>query len=136
MSSQLTPEELEILILIKTIEDFEEENPGNLPPGGIGEVIVSSDIKTPEEFDKITDVLYENGLTDEDNATTSKGKEYIEKLTKEMESGKVNLSTAILTTLKKFLEEDIEKYPVIKNAGTICTLLGGIASLLTVLGIR
>lgn len=62
MGSQLTPEELEILILIKTIEDFEEENPGNLPPDGIREVIVSSDIKTPEEFDKITDVLYENGL--------------------------------------------------------------------------
>lgn len=136
MGSQLTPEELEILILIKTIEDFEEENPGNLPQGGIEEVIVSSDIKTPEEFDKITDVLYENGLTDENKATTNKGKEYIEKLAKEMESGKVNLSTAILTTLKKFLEEDIEKYPVIKNAGTICTLLGGIVSLLTVLGIR
>ena len=128
MNHELTVEELEVLYLIKAIADFDKENPGNIPAGGVGEVIVSNGVKEPEEFDKITDVLFKNGLTDADNWITKEGCEYLKSFESDLQQEKCKMSKEKLAELLKRLKKVVSKDNVFKGVTNICTILEGIVA--------
>ena len=132
MNHELTVEELEVLYLIKAIADFDKENPGNIPAGGVGEVIVSNGVKEPEEFDKITDVLFKNGLTDADNWITKEGCEYLKSFESDLQEDKSKMPPEKLADLYVRLKKDNVKNAIFKGVLDICTILVGISAVIAI----
>lgn len=75
---QLTTQQVELLILIKEIADFDKEQPGNIPQGGVGEIIVSNNIMTSEELKEVSEVLESYGYLHGNYELTMDGKQYVE----------------------------------------------------------
>lgn len=73
----LTTDELHLLIAINAITEFDKKNPGNIPFGGIHEIVVSNGIMKADEFDKNANSLMDCGLIDEDYFINEDGKRYI-----------------------------------------------------------
>ena len=76
-SQALTTEQIELLILIECIEEFDKENPGNIPNGGIREILVENSIMELEDFDRITEVLEYYGYLKNGDELSIDGRQYI-----------------------------------------------------------
>ena len=76
-SQALTTEQVELLILIECIEDFDKKNPGNVPPGGIKEILDTNSIMEPDDFDRIAKVLEYYGYLENGDELSIDGKQYI-----------------------------------------------------------
>lgn len=76
-SQALTTEQIELLILIECIEDFDKENPGNVPLGGIKEILDTNSLMEPEDFDRIAKVLEYYGYLENGDELTIDGRQYI-----------------------------------------------------------
>lgn len=85
MDIKLTERELDLLVLIKSIWDFEEKNPGNIPDGGIGEIAVSNGIYEPDEYKECLQKLRQLKLVDDDEKITEAGTNYLITLYAEVE---------------------------------------------------
>lgn len=85
---QLTTAEMEILILISTIREFESENPENELKCGVDEVIVSNELMEPGTYKRVSDSLYHLGLIDDEDFLTDAGQSYIEQVKKDAENMK------------------------------------------------
>lgn len=83
---QLTTTEMEILILISTIREFESENPVNELKCGVDEVIVSNDLMEPDRYKRVADSLCHLGLIDDEDFLTEAGQSYIEQVKKDAEN--------------------------------------------------
>ena len=81
---QLTTDEIDLLLTIGAIMEFDEENPSNIPKSGVNEIIVSNNIMEYEEFEEVEDSLYEYGLLDDKDFLTEKGKAYLDQLEKDL----------------------------------------------------
>lgn len=77
---QLTTAEMEILIVIAMIMRFEEDNPGNIPDGGIDEIIVSNNVMESDIYERVADSLYHYGLINDEDFLTETGQNYIKQL--------------------------------------------------------
>lgn len=73
MDMILTERELELLLLIKSICEFDAENPGNIPEGGIGEIAVSNGIYEPDEYKECLQKLRQLKLVNDDEKITEAG---------------------------------------------------------------
>lgn len=85
MDMILTERELELLLLIKSICEFDAENPGNIPEGGIGEIAVSNGIYEPDEYKECLQKLRQLKLVDGDEKITEAGTNYLITLYAEVE---------------------------------------------------
>lgn len=85
---QLTTAEMEILILISSIREFESENPENELKCGVEEVIVSNELMEPDLYERVSDSLYHLGLIDDEDFLTDAGQSYIEQVKKDAENMK------------------------------------------------
>ena len=138
MEMKLTERELELLLLIKSIWEFEATNPDNIPQSGIGEIVVSSLIYEPDEYDKCIEKLDELGFVDEEDKITTAGNDYIaefKRLVDEELAGenKVSLSEELkhyFTKLQTLLNTDLSKFPIVNNACIVITHISGIATIL------
>lgn len=70
----LTTEQLELLFLLRAIEEFGEEN-GNETP--VFEILTQADYMEPETADELLGVLSGYGYIDADDKLTVDGKQYI-----------------------------------------------------------
>lgn len=137
MDMILTERELELLLLIKSICEFDAENPGNIPEGGIGEIAVSNGIYEPDEYKECIQKLDQLGFVDEDDKVTTAGNNYIEEikhLVDETLAGenKVSLSEELKHYFKKlhdFIKTDWSKCPYVSNACIVVTLISGITTI-------
>lgn len=137
MDMILTERELELLLLIKSICEFDAENPGNIPEGGIGEIAVSNGIYEPDEYKECIQKLDQLGFVDEDDKVTTAGNNYIEgikRLVDETLAGenKVSLSEELKHYFKKlhdFIKTDWSKCPYVSNACIVVTLISGITTI-------
>lgn len=136
MDMILTARELELLLLIKSIWEFEAENPGNIPRGGINEIVVSSLIYEPDEYEECLQKLEQLGFVKDDKVTTA-GNDYIEEFKSSIDETLTEKNGDTLPKEKKnylrelcqFLNTDLKKYPIIGNACTIITIAAGIATI-------
>lgn len=137
MDMKLTERELELLLLIKSICEFDAENPDNIPEGGIGEVVVSNGIYEPDEYKECIQKLDQLGFVDEEDKITTAGNDYIaefKRLVDETLAGenKVSLSEELKYYFKKlhdFIETDWSKCPYVSNACIAVTIISGIATI-------
>ena len=83
---QLATEELELLLTINAIMEFDKENPGNIPEGGIGEIVVSNALMSAEEFDKVAKDLNQFGLLDDEWMLTEAAVNYIKQFESDIEN--------------------------------------------------
>ena len=74
---QLTTAEMEILSIIATVMEYNEKNPGNIPTGGIDEIIVSNGLMESEVYERGADSLFHYGLIDSEDFLTEAGNNYI-----------------------------------------------------------
>lgn len=75
---ELTTEQISLLLMIKAIEDFGKENPGNIPPGGVKEVLTCDGVIKPEDYDRVTETLEYYGYLSDEEELTADGRQYIE----------------------------------------------------------
>lgn len=137
MDMILTARELELLLLIKSIWEFEAENPGNIPRGGIKEIVVSSLIYESDEYEECLQKLEQLGFVDKKDKVTTAGNNYIEEikhLVDETLAGenKVSLSEELKHYFKKlhdFIKTDWSKCPYVSNACIVVTLISGITTI-------
>lgn len=85
---QLTTEEFELLLIINEIMEFNKQKSENIPEGGIGEIIVSSNIMDNDSFMKIANNLYDKGLLNDDWFMTESGEMYIKQFNEDIENKK------------------------------------------------
>ena len=78
----LTEAEMSLLITLRAISDFNKDNPGNIPEGGIGEVVVSNGLMDPDELDELSDSLIEKGLINVEYLLTTTGEKFVAGLDK------------------------------------------------------
>lgn len=137
MDMILTERELELLLLIKSICEFDAENPGNIPEGGIGEIAVSNGIYEPDEYKECIQKLDQLGFVDEDDKVTTAGNNYIEEIKRLVDEtlageNKVSPSEELKHYFKKlndFIKTDWSKCPYVSNACIVITLISGIATI-------
>lgn len=133
MEMKLTERELELLLLIKSIWEFDAENPGNIPEGGIGEIAVSNGIYEPDEYKECLQELRRLKLVDGDEKITEAGTNYLITLYAEVEKfckEKNNIDKHILEQLRQAMEM-IEKH---KNAKiTLSQMLDYVMKITTII---
>ena len=133
MDIKLTERELELLLLIKSICEFDAENPGNIPEGGIGEIAVSNGIYEPDEYKECLQELRRLKLVDGDEKITEAGNDCLieyyteaEKICKE--KGIENPFAEQLQQLREFSEqphkEKIDLKQVVINICKIVITIG------------
>lgn len=126
----LTTEQVELLIIISEIEKFDSVHPGNIPDGGIKEILNNSSIMTPEEFDQLANILEHYGYLHHGDELTIDGKQYVELfkeyLRQKAENPNVEHNSYSLLNIGK-LEFDLEvclgKISILENLGEISDLL-------------
>lgn len=137
MDMILTARELELLLLIKSIWEFEAENPGNIPRGGIKEIVVSSLIYESDEYEECLQKLEQLGFVDKKDKVTTAGNDYIEEFKSSIDETLTEKNGDTLPKEKKnylrelcqLLNTDLKKYPIIDNACTIIAIAAGIATI-------
>ena len=113
----LTTEELHLLLTINAITEFNKEQPGNIPAGGIGEVIVSNAIMESEDFDELSDKLLKLELIDKDCFISALGCEYLSNFAEDLKrkekdknaTCKINFSNIDFKSLAEKLSETAKK---------------------------
>ncbi len=83
---QLTTDEMDILLTIYAIMEFDRENPDNIPSGGIGEIIISNNVKDEKIFNICTDSLSAYGLLDDEYMLTQAGIDYVRQVKEDIEN--------------------------------------------------
>lgn len=126
----LTTEQVELLILIDSIEEFESKNPGNIPPGGIKEILDSSNVMEPEKFSQLANVLEHYGYLHNGDKLTIDGKQYIELykeyLSQKAETPSVQHNSYSLINIGKLdsnLEISFGKISILGKVGSLSELL-------------
>lgn len=127
---QLTTEQAELLIMISEIEEFDSLHPGNIPDGGIKEILEGSNIMSSEKFCQLANILTYYGYLHNGDELTIDGKQYVE-LFKEyliQKSEDINImhSTYSLLNIEKLefnLEVCLGKISILENLGEISDLL-------------
>ena len=143
MDIKLTERELDLLVLIKSIWDFEEKNPGNIPDGGIGEIAVSNGIYEPDEYKECLQELKQLKLVDGDEKITEAGNDCLieyyteaEKMCKE--KGIENSFAEQLQQLRALSEqphkEKITFEQVVDNVCKMVAILQGLLKSVEILG--
>ena len=74
----LTTEQAELLLMIYDIEEFDEEQPENIPIGGIGEILDENQIMSGKEFKRLAERLEYYGYLHNGDELTADGKQYVE----------------------------------------------------------
>ena len=136
----LTTEELHLLLTINAITEFNKEQPGNIPAGGIGEVIVSNAIMESEDFDKLSDKLLELELIDKDCFISALGCEYLSNFAEDLErkekdkdaTCKINFSNIDFQCLAEKLSETAKKINWSKAIDFVYKGISIIAALTTI----
>ncbi len=137
---QLTTDEMDILLTIYAIMEFDRENPDNIPSGGIGEIIISNNVKDEEGFNICTKRLSACGLLDDGYMLTQAGIDYVGQVKEDIEnrqkdSGaecKNDYSRIDLAELKKRLKttiDRIDKGKVLKGIYDGVILLAAISTI-------
>lgn len=126
----LTTEQIEFLIIIDDIEEYDRKHPGNIPAGGIKEILESSSIMTSEEFKRLANVLEYYGYLHNGDELTIDGKQYIELfkeyLKQKAENPNIEHISYSLLNIEKLeigLEACLSKISVLENLGEIPDLL-------------
>lgn len=143
MDMILTERELELLLLIKSICEFDAENPGNIPEGGIGEIAVSNGIYEPDEYKECLQELKQLKLVDGDEKITEAGNDCLieyyteaEKICKE--KGIENPFAEQLQHLRELSEqphkEKITLEQVVSNVCKMVAILHGLLKSVEILG--
>lgn len=107
---QLTADELDVLMTIGAIMEFEKENPGNIPHGGVCEVIVSSNIMEAETFNKIAENLYGFGILDDEYLLTNNGWTYLQQLEHDLQCLKENKNAECGNDYAKISFNEVKNY--------------------------
>lgn len=143
MGIKLTEREFDLLVLIKSIWDFEEKNPGNIPDGGINEIAVSSLIYESDEYEECLQELKQLKLVDGDEKITDAGNDCLieyyteaEKICKE--KGIENPFAEQLQQLRALYEqphkEKITLEQVVNNVCKMVTILHALLKSVEILG--
>lgn len=66
--------EMELLLWLDAIEEFVCKNPDSLPPGGVGEILISNGIYDVDDYNEILEILLDKGYIKEDGSVTAKGR--------------------------------------------------------------
>lgn len=143
MDIKLTEREFDLLVLIKSIWDFEEKNPGNIPDGGINEIAVSSLIYESDEYEECLQELKQLKLVDGDEKITDAGNDCLieyyteaEKICKE--KGIENPFAEQLQQLRALYEqphkEKITLEQVVNNVCKMVTILHALLKSVEILG--
>lgn len=143
MDMILTEREFDLLVLIKSIWDFEEKNPGNIPDGGISEIAVSSLIYESDEYEECLQELKQLKLVDGDEKITDAGNDCLieyyteaEKICKE--KGIENPFAEQLQQLRALYEqphkEKITLEQVVNNVCKMVTILHALLKSVEILG--
>lgn len=143
MDIKLTEREFDLLVLIKSIWDFEAENPGNIPEGGIGEIAVSSLEYEPDEYKECLQELRRLKLVDGAEKITEAGNDCLieyyteaEKICKE--KGIENPFAEQLQQLRVLSEqphkEKITLEQVVDNVYKMVVILQGLLKSVEILG--
>lgn len=143
MDIKLTEREFDLLVLIKSIWDFEEKNPGNIPDGGISEIAVSSLIYESDEYEECLQELKQLKLVDGDEKITDAGNDCLieyyteaEKICKE--KGIENPFAEQLQQLRALYEqphkEKITLEQVVNNVCKMVTILHALLKSVEILG--
>lgn len=126
----LTTEQIELLIIIDDIEEYDRKHPGNIPAGGIKEILESSSIMTSEEFKRLANVLEYYGYLHNGDELTIDGKQYIELfkeyLKQKSENPNIEHISYSLLNFEKLeinLEACLSKISILENLGEIPDLL-------------
>ena len=127
---QLTTEQTELLIMISEIEEFDSVHPGNIPDGGIQEILECGDIMTSEEFCQLANVLTYYGYLHNGDELTIDGKQYVE-LFKEYLRQKAQNPNVVHNSYSLLNIEKLEfnlgvclgKISILENLGEISDLL-------------
>lgn len=133
---QLTTAEMEILILISTIREFESENPENELECDVGEVIVSNELMEPDEYQRVADSLYHLGMIDDKDFLTEAGQSYIEQVKKDAENMKSDRNAVCVNNYSNVNFEKVAEWfksihwdKVLADTGKI---LAGVNTLLSI----
>lgn len=126
----LTTEQVELLIIISEIEKFDSVHPGNIPAGGIKEILENSNIMTSEKFCQLANILEYYGYLHNGDGLTIDGKQYVELfkeyLRKKAENPNVEHNSYSLLNIRKLefnLEVCFGKISILENLGEISDLL-------------
>lgn len=126
----LTTEQVELLIIISEIEKFDSVHPGNIPDGGIKEILESSNIMTTEKFCQLANILEYYGYLHNGDELTIDGKQYVELfkeyLRQKAENPNVEHNSYSLLNIGKLefnLEVCFGKISILENLGEISDLL-------------
>lgn len=100
------------------IMEFEEENSGNIPNGGIDEIIVSSNVMESDKYEGVANKLYHYGLINDEDFLTEAGRNYIKQLIDDANNlekdknavCKNDYSKAKLNDVKKKIKEIMSKF--------------------------
>lgn len=121
---QLTTEQAELLVLIKEIEDFDKQNPRNIPPGGVKEILDGSNIMSPEKFDQLAKTLEYYGYLHMGDELTIDGiqyvelfQEYLQKKTENPSVEYVPFSLINIEHMEIHLFDSIAKISILDNVG-------------------
>ena len=74
---ELTTEQVELLLIIENIEEFDKTNPGNIPNGGVKEILDTSNVMDPDKFNELAQVLEYYGYLHRGDELTIDGKQYL-----------------------------------------------------------
>lgn len=127
---QLTTNEVDLLITIMAIMEFEDENPGNIPYGGVGEIIVSSNIMESDTFQEMSESLYDYGLLNDEDFLTEAGQSYLNQLEEDLKRLKEDKDAECINDyskidfvkVKDYIKEKLEKVDWNK-VNCICSIL-------------
>lgn len=126
----LTTEQTELLIIIDEIEEFDRKHPGNIPLGGIKEILESSNVMTSKEFSQLANVLGHYGYLHNGDELTIDGKQYIELfkeyLKQKAENPNIEHISYSLLNIEKLeinFEACLSKISILENLGEIPDLL-------------
>ncbi len=107
---QLTTAEIEILITISMIMEFESENSGNIPNGGIDEIIVSNNIMESDLYERVVNSLCHYGLIDEEDFLTESGQNYIKQLKKDADNIKKDKNAVCVNDYSKVIFKQVKEW--------------------------
>lgn len=126
----LTTEQLELLVIIDEIQEYDKEHPNSIPAGGIKEVLDSSSIMDSDNFNRIANVLEYYGYIHNGDELTVDGKQYID-LFKEYLVQKaqditiqhISFSLINFEKLDLCLSDSLLKVSFLENVGEISSLI-------------
>lgn len=133
---QLTTAEMEILIAIAMIMEFENENSGNIPQGGVGEVIISNNLMEPDIYERVANSLYHLGLINDEDFLTEAGQNYIEQLKKDAENIEKDKNAVCGNNYSnvnfQMVYEWLEKFLSSDKIDNVCKIIAAVNALLSI----